>query len=366
MVRRLSKNESLGFYEPVCNKCYQLDHKSCQACGRYRKLTMANDGRLLCKICIADGEKACEQCNRPMPAGHGKICKDCYYKNLLAKRTQICIEALSNQLYVNLFVEFSVWLENDTGVNKAAITLNKHFAFFQALNIQYPDGIPNYCDLLECPEKFHLRTNSLPMRFLCATKRMVVDFQAKDEEMNRLIIQNYLKNRIGIVSLDRLFDLYYQHLTNKKLLSQTTFLSIRLALRPALKLLSMTASDKKEHLDQAILSKLLSSTPGQYAAIYGFVMFCKKHGEHINMPNKITIAKSNTRLDLERQLISHIKRNDDIFSNAKFRVVALGYFHHMPLKIAKMIAEKGNLVAELESLFIDYENARYFLPIPNA
>ena len=363
VTTRLSKSKNLGFDQPVCDQCFYSYRATCQSCGRHRILMKTNDDKHYCKPCLNQGEHNCKQCLQPMPAGFGAICLNCYYTNLFNKRVNTCLAGLSNSFYVELFLKFSAWLQNDVGMHKAAISINKHFPFFYFLNLNYPNAVPSYSELICHHGNVDTRTNSLPVRFCCESGRMSINQQEKSDAANHRVIAKLLATKTNISSFDSLLANYHRHLMSKLACGKTTIRSVRLALSPVISFMSSLVSMKNENINQDALNQYLKSSPGQCSAITGFVLFCKKHGLTIDMPNKTTLSQVNNRAEVERLLIQHIKKGDDLLTNIKFRIVALAYFHFMPPTMAKKIARDCNLSMTAKNCwYISYENVLY--PIP--
>ncbi|MCE1175946.1 MAG: hypothetical protein LWW76_02365 [Burkholderiales bacterium] len=352
----------MGFEKPVCDKCFFSYRATCSSCGRHRKLTQAEDGKHYCKLCSEKGTHNCKQCSQIMPAGYGSVCQNCYYENLFNKRVVTCLAGLNNKFYSDLFLEFSVWLKNDVGTHKAAITLNKSFPFFYFLNLNFPNKVPSYNELIVHHGEINMRINSFPISFLCETQRMRITHKEKDAAANRRTIEKMLASKTGIPALDKLIFDYYQHLMKKLANNKTTLRSIRLAMSPAIAFVEKVAASGKMEVEQIALNQYLAKKPGQYSALIGFVLFCNGRGLKVEMPNKATLSQVNNRAEFERLLIQHIKKGDDLLTNIKFRIVALAYFHGVSPHLSKSIVKQGTVFKSSDGISIDINGVIYLIP----
>lgn len=362
LTTRLSKSKPLGFEEPVCDKCYSSYRATCSSCGRHRKLTQADDGKRYCKPCSVKGAHNCKQCSQIMPAGYGSVCQKCYYENLFNKRVVTCLAGLNNQFYSDLFLEFSVWLKNDVGTHKAAITLNRNFPFFYFLNLHFPNKVPSYNELIVHHGEINTRINSFPIRFLCETQRMRITHKEKDAAANRRTVEKMLASKTGIPALDKLIFDYHQHLMKKLANNKTTLRSIRLAMSPAIAFVEEIAASGKMEVEQIALNQYLAKKTGQYSAITGFVSFCKNREFMVEMPNKSNLSKVNNRAEIERLLIQHIKKDDDLIENTKYRVVALAYFHFISLQQSQAIVKQGRAFEGKKNVSVKLRDLIYIIP----
>lgn len=105
LSKYLSRDASLGFDDPACQKCRRKHFGTCAVCRRHRVL---DQGSKQCSKCNENSFISCENCHEPMPAGYGNSCETCALKHRLERllsltaksfqglRWLICIMNLAN------------------------------------------------------------------------------------------------------------------------------------------------------------------------------------------------------------------------------------------------------------------------------
>jgi len=361
--KRLTRVSRLGHDQRACPKCARADHKVCVACHRYRLLIPSADGRMLCKTCLEKGETLCLSCSLPMPAGRGKQCEACYWSELLLKRLEIAVAAFTVPAMADHFWSFGNWLRHQVGENKAAITLQRYLPFFLDIEKQWKT-IPEFQVLLKQFGTLRLRRALLPMRWMEETGIIVPDAAEKDKDSNLRRIDNTL-DKLGKVSRERaILNGYYKSLMTDLTNGQTTIRSIRLALSPAATLLLKGKDMSCTPPDQSVLNAYLEATPGQRAAISGFVRHLRdKHAIEISLPKTDPVkALQNRKKKLETEMLSLMKDRDSGDKHMrKWISVALAYFHRLPKKTDGI--QSNELIYENDGIVVILSGKRYWLPL---
>lgn len=335
---RLTRVTRLGHNLRVCPRCARADFATCAACRHYRLLSLSDDGRMLCDTCKTVGEITCTKCHQSMPAGRGKECEACYWQRLLEKRTTIDCAAFKLSAMAEYFQSYAVWLGLNVGAHKAAITLHSYLPFFLETERQF-NGIPKYEALLQHFGAAKLRKALLPMRWMEVCKIIVVDKIAREANTEHRRIAALLKKVIHLSMPHKLLMGYHQLLEDDCKREKTTLRSIRLALLPAVSLLLVGAKMKEIPPNQKVLDAYLQKTPGQRAAVSGFVNYLRDvHNVDVKLP-KLNVKKNqlNRKKKLEAEMLEMMKAGRSKASDREWLSVALAYFHGLPKKIGKTI-----------------------------
>jgi len=364
LSRRLARVKRLGFEDPVCPKCARIGYAACEACHKHRLLTKAADGRMLCKDCTRLGEIPCPSCGQPMAAGLGKRCQECYYRDLLKKRVLMDSAAIAVQPMANLFVQFGDWLGSAVGVHKAAITVHRYLEFFLELGGQW-GGLPSYLDLLTHFGANGLRRFELPMRFLVEKGLVVVDPEARLDDSERRRVESVINGLVAGSQERKILEAYRLRLLEKVDTGVTTLRSLRLALVPAAGLLLYASGQGRMPPGQKELEGYLKQSPGQRAALSGFVNFLNQYyGPGIALPPMDGRASRLRRKKLEAELLALMQEGGE---GEEFRrrwlSVALAYFHGLPRSVGRNIHD-DNLLSEGYGIQVTLKEKIYWIPFP--
>ena len=361
--RRLTRVSRLGHDHRVCPSCARADHGICEACHRYRLLESAQDGRKLCRACRETGEAPCTTCGHPMPAGRGKQCESCYWRGLLNKRVAMDCGAISAPIMAEHFRAFGEWLGHDVGWHKAAITLHHYLPLFLDIEKQWK-SIPEYPVLLKHFGAQRLRRALLPMRWMQESGLVLPDAAAKEEDSDRRRIMATL-HKFGNGTLERnILDGYHTAMIAGKG-KETALRSIRLAMTPAAALLLKGREMKQIPPNQSVLNAYLKKTPGQRAAVSGFVRYLRdEYGVEICLPNAGVEAEKKRKKKLEEEMLALMQTDSegDRFGR-QWLSVALAYFHGLPKKT--VTAEVyGNMKPALDGtgVVLTLNGKDYWLP----
>lgn len=364
--KRLTRVSRLGHGHRVCPSCARADHGACEACRHYRQLEKATDGRMLCKVCLKNGEISCSTCDQPIPAGRGKQCEACYWRGLLEKRVAMDCAAFTAPAMADRFRAFGEWLGNEVNHHKAALTLHRYLPFFLDVEKQWKT-IPEYAVLLKHFGTLRLRRVLLPMKWMQEVGLVVPDAVLKQEDSDQKRIATTLDKVRKDTRERAILEGYCNGLMADLKDEKTTLRSIRLAMTPAAALLIKGREMELMPPNQQVLDGYLEATPGQRAAVSGFVCYLReKYGIEIALPT----ANSNKRLmDRKKKFESEIlelMRNGGHGERFKKRwiSVALAYFHGLPKKVG-LVIQDSKVSIPLEGGFaVDWNNQVYWIPSP--
>lgn len=362
--KRLTRVSRLGHDLRVCPSCARVDHGVCEACRRNRLLEQAEGGHMLCKTCHEQGEVSCPTCEQPMPAGRGKQCEACYWRGLLVKRVAMDCAAFSAPEMGEHFRAFGDWLGKEVGLHKAAITLHRYLPFFLDIEKQWKT-IPEYAVLLKHFGTPRLRRVLLPMKWMQEANLVMPDKLANQEDSDQRRIAATL-DKVGKSTKERIIlDGYHKALMLDLKKEETTLRSIRLAMTPAAALLLKGREMKKMPPSQKVLDSYLEQTPGQRAAVSGFVCHLRdKHGADIALP-KVNSGKAllNRRKKLEAEMLALMQEGGE---GEKFRQqwlsVALAYFHGLPKNIERHLVNERIESVE-NGLTVTVKSENYWIPL---
>lgn len=362
---RLTRVTRFGHEKRLCPRCAVADHGTCSACRRHRRLHLQKgaDGRRLCSACLNEGEIPCPGCGEAMPAGRRNLCERCYWANTAQKRIAIDAAAFSSPAMAAAFREFGQWLINAVGPHKASQTIHRYLQFFLDINDRWP-ACASYQALLELFGAEGLRRARLPMRWLKETRGIVADaaLRQADSERRRIaaILASFPEGSVGAKSLVA----FATTLKARHAQGKTSLHSIRLALSPAASLLRCCDPDGRTLPSQTALDDFLAASPGQQAAITGFVNFMNEAfgGELVPRIDELQVEKAR-RSALEGKLMDLLRQglgSDDVLK--RWIPCALEYFHNVPARAVKALTDH-DVTRDGSGAVVTLNGIRYWVPI---
>lgn len=364
LSNRLTRISRMEHDLRICPMCARADYAICQACKRHRLLSLS-DGRMLCNSCQSQGEIPCTKCQQMMPAGRGKACELCYWKGLLEKRTSINCAAFTTSLMADHFNAFAIWLGQDVGAHKAAITLNRYLPFFLDIEKQFKT-IPDYDALLQHLGAAKLRKVLLPMRWMEVIGLIIVDAVTREEntEKRRIVA---LLDKVGKTTKQRkVMDEYHRLFLSGLNGHNTTIRSIRLALSPAVAVLQLCSTMDITLPNQKALDTFLDKTPGQRAAILGFVNYLRNtHQIKITIPKlSPEKAKRNRMNKLKTEMLELMRKGgEDEEFRRQWLSVSLAYFHGLPKKTGRFVNTENILDTGDGGLTVIWHGLKYWVKL---
>jgi len=360
---RLTRVSRFEHEKRVCPKCAQSDHENCGACHRHRLLEPSPDGRLLCRACLVGGEVPCPKCNQPMPAGRKKQCEACYWNGLLAKRVAMDCAGFSAPAMAMHFSMFSAWLGETVGTHKAAITLHRFLPFFMTIERQW-QSIPEYTILLKHFGAPGLRKVLLPMKWMQDVGLVAVDDRAKAEHSDQRRVAATLNKFEAGTAQRAILDGYHDLLLTGQKEGKTTWRSVRLAMTPAAALMLHAGIKEVCPPDQNALDTYLHKTPGQRAAVSGFVRYLRdSHKVKISSLTPANgQAKKAKKKRLGDELLLLLANNDQSQAGRlKMLAVAMAYFHGVAQKTITDVIFKST-IPFAGGVNVNVNSKTYWLP----
>lgn len=312
------------------------DSGTCQDCRRYRRLSISPEGRKLCPACLRDGRVPCPCCDTAMPAGRGKSCEECYWKDTYLKRLGLDEAGLSSSQFVDLFHRFGIWLLEQVPAQKAALTIHGYFPFFYEMEKRW-GKVPSYAQLLIHFTAEGLRRVRLPMRWLSETLQVIIDAKEREDASDRRRIGAIVESLPLGTPVAQILATYHSELQSRVAAGRVSIRSVRLALRPAASLLATCEENGFELPRQAELDHYLQNAPGQEASISGFVSFMNsRHAANlvIRVDKQKTLSLRRMRLEAELVALLADKRRDAGFET-DWISISLAYFHGLPCSVGR-------------------------------
>ena len=267
-------------------------------------------------------------------------------------------------IMVEHFRAFGEWLGHDVGWHKAAITLHRYLSFFLDIEKQWK-SIPDYSVLLKHFGAQRLRQVLLPMHWMQESGLVQPDAVEKGEDSDRRRIIATLNKFRNDTSEKGFLDGYYQVLIGKVKAGVTALRSIRLAITPAAALLLKGREMKRMPPNQEVLNEYLKKTPGQRAAVSGFVRYLRdKHGAHIFLPKASVEAEKRKKKKLEAEMLALMQFGEEAGQFSRQWVsAALAYFHDLPKKAvtAKVYADM-RATPDGNGVILTLKGKEYWLP----
>lgn len=360
----LSKVNRLGGQLRLCRPCQRIDYGTCSRCRRHR-LLVAKENESVCKRCTDMGDTLCATCGQLMPSGRGSRCETCYWNVSAAKKISMNMHSFFSPKMAASFEAFGSWLIRECGAKNASLSLHRYLTFFVDVERVWGD-FPNYEILVNHFKAEGLRRVRRPMRWLSEIKRVNVNCDVRentsDEDRIAKALLVFSPDVIGAKAIIG----YEKKLRVRLHEGKTSVKSIRLALTPTLHLLR--AADKTGKLlpDQQTLDRYLLATPGQKAAVTGFINYLNLH---FSLNLKLVVDQEATKKLRRKKLESRLSRfalmHDLTVENfQEWAQIALEYFHEVRIS-KKTIGRLQASIKKVESdgIEVEVDNSHYYLPI---
>lgn len=364
LSRQLTRITRLGLDIQVCPKCARADHGTCMMCRRHRLLIETDEGMQLCKACAEYGEVPCPKCGKSMPAGYGKACSSCYWRELFEKRIKMDCAAFSRPVMAGHFRDFGLWLGKRVGDHKGALTIHRYLPFFMEMEQKW-QGIPDYATMTDHFGVAGLRRVLLPVKWLEERELIIVDEKAKSEDPEKRRIAALIASLPEGSEVRGLLTSYYQRLEASRESGKTSLRSVRLALSPAVSLLQEAINAGGTLPDLKILNSWITIRPGQRSAVTGFLNHLKQERSLdllAGLDTRKVAAGKKRRLETKlMKLLRQPERNEK--EQSELLIAALEYFHGVPRK--KAMHAKPDKEIDLNSkrgFFVSIGSQQFWLP----
>lgn len=268
LSRNLSRTPLANHNELLCLSCYRkYSFATCKNCHRHRKIN--NQDLRLCKKCAENLTSTCPKCKNDMPSGYGNVCPNCARRTLMFNLIRLNTHLFRHKPIKTAYKKFLFWYMRKCGISVALHKGSDFVSFFMDCDDNWQD-IPAYSDLVTHFKPNGLRANLTVLRWLLDTNQVVIDEALKDDlaEMQRIqSLFNKLKESVPCIAS------YYKLLQRRYDDGKTSLKSVRLALQPAIDLISY--NDIADYPTQNQLNDYLADKSGQIAAITGFINHLK-------------------------------------------------------------------------------------------
>lgn len=358
LSQRLAVSTKTGLRS--CNTCREPAGATCPFCRRHRVLVVDHDGVSRCKACCGGREHPCDRCGAAMPAGRGKTCESCYWTSLFNRRVSVNLVGFTSMQISELYESFSKWLLARVGPNKAALTINGYYSFFARLD-KYWQGVPAYDDLVRTFGAAGLRKAENPMRWLQEVGAVTVSVERRNEHTEQRRVSDLLSELPDFWSKQLLHG-YHSELVLRTERNQTDMRSVRLALRAAVNFLKIAALAPQTDPSMKALEAFWRSSPGQVAAVTGFVGYLNKtrNTELRARPDKQWLEKAK-KDKAERELIALLD-GTGVVSEPMWIAKALAYFHNVRRVSGKALKYRIESFNGTAGFSVEHEGKSLWVP----
>lgn len=322
--QRLARSKVTGLRR--CPGCSGPEMATCPSCRHYRVLVTTADGVARCEPCASNSDHPCESCGASTPAGRGRKCEECTWQSTFQKRLAINVQGFSSGKFVELYAQFGSWLLERVGAQKAALSINGHYPFFQALDASW-GVVPDYENLLQHFGAARLRKAENPMRFLADKCLITVSPMLREKSIEQGRLAAILNEPRDGWSNQLLVE-YLELLKARVEQGNTDLRSVRLAARAAANLLESAQLDLGALPTQKTLESFWKRSPGQVAAVTGFVGHLnRRHGLELQAKPDARWLSHAKRQKAERELVAMLNESTDEDFEGRWIVKGLAYFH---------------------------------------
>ena len=298
-----------------------------------------------------------------MPAGRGNQCERCYLESLADQRTTFNQAAFTTPNMAWQFMEFGTWLKSTRGPEKAAQKIHRFLPFFLEIERQW-GGSPQYANLVSHFGATRLRSVLLAMRWMEESGRVRPDAQVREEQSDRRRIEATLARLPKGSRAREILESYCEVLDERVEAGRSSTRSVRLALAPAAGLLEAAIQLGRTVPDQKVLDGYLKKTPGQRAAVSGFVSHLRVAlNTELKLPPYDRQAATRGRRRKLREELLDLMRTSESGSEVDQRWIAaaLAYFHELPRKAADGF-DVAEIVLDRGGMTIQIGEQRYWIP----
>ena len=302
-----------------------------------------------------------------MPAGYGRRCRDCEATERAQRRIGTLAAALEPGPIAERFASFGAWLIETAGPEKAARDAARHAGFFAEIGETWGD-VPDYAALVAHSGAEGLRRQHRVMRWMVEQGLVAVDARAREDNSERRRIAASTERLPEESRAQAVMNDYCAALGERVRSGKLTRRSMRLGLTPAVALLEAALAAGHELPCQETLDALLRETPGQCAALSGFVRWLREtHDVPLALPpRRAARALRQRRERARREMLALIQERAGAHDFAeRWRVAALTYFHDLAFKTASEVRE-NDIQADCGGLRINIRGQGYWIPSPRS
>lgn len=359
LSQRLARSKLTGLRR--CPSCSGPAKGTCPRCRRHRVLISGQDGSTACEPCTVGISHPCDTCGKQMPAGRGRECEICGWQRVFNKRLAINVKGFSSDHIAELFSQFGKWFLTSVGAHKAALTINIHYRFFAVLDSNW-SAAPSYEQLLQHFGAAGLRKAESPMRFLTETGVVSIDVQLRDQHTENRRLAAILSEFSSGWSA-QLLNEYISALKAKMEQGHTDLRSVRLAARAAVNLLKNAQLKLEELPTQKSLESFWRSSPGQVAAVAGFIGHLnRRHRLELQMKPDARWLSQARRQKAERELVAMLSETTENDFEGRWIVKALAYFHNVTRASRKKLVFQSQDYRDVAGYRVTHEDKNLWVP----
>lgn len=361
--KRTARNSKTG--RLTCSKCSSPPSGTCASCRRHRVLIAGEDGIRRCKLCSTHEKRKCEGCDAEIPAGRGRECDACSRTRTFTGRLNINVKGFSSVEFEGLFRRFGEWLLSFSGPHNAALRINVHYKFFRELEVTW-GAVPGYQDLLDHFSASGLRRAENPMRWLVQTGLVSPNESLREDSSEWKRVERVLAE-INAPWPASLMSGYFKVLSARLEQAVTSVLTVRLALRAAASFLTFCDLEADTFPVQKDLEAYWSGSPGQVAALTGFVNYLNSHYtlKLDAQPDRKWLKRAK-KAKAEKALIALLHESPKRPNfEARWICAASAYFHERKLRRKELVYTPKNYqgVAGFE---IGVDSDLLWIPAPDS
>ncbi|WP_077582818.1 hypothetical protein [Rodentibacter caecimuris] len=341
--------------QSVCLSCYRrYTFATCKNCRRYRKVH--NQEKQLCKKCDEQLILTCPKCKSEMPSGYGNVCPDCARRTLLFNLIRLNVHIFRSKAIKTAYKKFIFWYMRKCSISVALHKGTDFMQFFIDCDDKW-QKISDYAALVTHFKPNGLRANLTVLRWLLDTSQVVVDETLKDDlaELERIqALFKKLKESVPCIAT------YYQMLQQRFDSGKTSLKSVRLALQPAIDLISSQAIT--DYPTQEQLNSYLVEKTGQTAAITGFISHLKSEYQCDLVIDRNLIQQMKAKLLKKRysQRLAELYKQAELTAAEQMELVSVVLYSLHGIEIKKPKPDAILLINNIA--YYRGETKDYFLP----
>ncbi|AZD18779.1 hypothetical protein C4K25_5895 [Pseudomonas chlororaphis] len=345
-----------------CPACLSSLTTSCCAACRRPRVIFSHGERPLCKKCYEIGEVECSTCGSSMPAGLGRECAVCTWTASFEKRRNHLLADLDDERVIAAVHSYSTWLLRRRGAHFAALNLHRYLPFLKALYEKWVT-LPDYATVVDHFGAETLRRSRSVVRWLHEDGQIQIDPRAREDASERRRIEQSLQFFQAGPAKDALL-VYHSTLVNRPEDDQLKLLSVRLALSSALRLLYHCDKFGLQLPTQHGLRSLLSSRPGLYASLYGFVTFLNRQFalDLVAQFDKRWLSRASRHVAEARLRQLYAKAGESGISEREWISVALVFFHRIKRVPLGHFEYEGQNHCGQRGFQVRYQGKDYWVP----
>nr|WP_314492555.1 hypothetical protein [uncultured Pseudomonas sp.] len=295
-----------------------------------------------------------------MPAGRISECESCYWTALLSKRVAINVNGL-NTVLGEAFKAFSLWLLERSGPHKAALSINEHYLFFRELEVAW-GAVPSYDQLLDHFGAAKLRRAENSMRWLSESGQVNISAESRENHTEQRRIEGVLAELEDGWSRQILSG-YYAILSSRVSRQATDLRSVRLALRAATNFLKTARLAQGAKPGMKALESFWRGSPGQIAAVTGFVGYLNKtYGLQLEPKPEKRWLRGVKKAKAERELVVLLRDQDQEGFEARWITKALAYFHDLSRVNRKTLVYRAETFEDTEGFSVQHGSIQLWVP----